>query len=178
VSWTNTEGTVAAIDVLVRDTDGGWREVAMDVTPAANGERTRVPFDPVDATGVRLVFATPGSYLKIPEVTVLGGPTAGAPEHPAWDAGTEYTAGARVMFEGAAFEASWWTRDAEPGSSPWGPWQEIASTEDGAVVWTPSRIFVAGDVVEHDDVTYEAAWWTRNQEPGASPWGPWEATGS
>ncbi|WP_407320032.1 carbohydrate-binding protein [Isoptericola halotolerans] len=87
-----------------------------------------------------------------------------------------YTAGDRVMHEGAVFEATWWTRDAEPGSSPWGSWQEIASTDDGTAVWTESRIFVAGDVVEHDGETYTAQWWTRNQEPGASAWGPWELT--
>ncbi|WP_418275030.1 carbohydrate-binding protein [Isoptericola jiangsuensis] len=40
-------------------------------------------------------------------------------------------------------------------------------------MWTPSRVFVAGDLVVHDDVTYVAWWWTRNQVPGASAWGPW-----
>ncbi|WP_407320419.1 family 16 glycoside hydrolase [Isoptericola halotolerans] len=99
-----------------------------------------------------------------------------APEHPVWDASTVYTAGDRVTHEGAVFEATWWTRDAEPGSSPWGSWQEIASTDDGTAVWTESRIFVAGDVVEHDGATYTARWWTRNQQPGGSPWGPWELT--
>jgi hypothetical protein len=178
VSWTNTEGTVTAADVLVREADGGWHEVATDVAPAANGESTTVPFDPVSATGVRLVLSTPGSYLKVPEVTVLGEETAAAPEHPAWDASTVYDTGDRVSHEGAVFEATWWTRDQEPGSSPWGSWQEIASTDDGTAVWTESRIFVAGDVVSHDGETYTARWWTRNQEPGASAWGPWEANGS
>ncbi|MCA5894560.1 Ig-like domain-containing protein [Isoptericola sp. NEAU-Y5] len=95
----------------------------------------------------------------------------------AWDASVGYTAGDRVSFDGSVFEASWWTKDQEPGGSPWGPWQEIASTEDGTAVWTSSRIFTAGDVVEHDGARYEAQWWTRNQEPGGSPSGPWEPTG-
>ncbi|PRZ08687.1 chitodextrinase [Isoptericola sp. CG 20/1183] len=96
-----------------------------------------------------------------------------APEHPAWDATAVYDAGDRVTHEGAVFEATWWTRNQEPGTSPWGSWQEVAETSDGTAVWTPSRIFVAGDVVEHDGVQYEAQWWTRNAEPGGSPWGPW-----
>ncbi|WP_106267073.1 MULTISPECIES: alpha-L-arabinofuranosidase C-terminal domain-containing protein [Isoptericola] len=96
------------------------------------------------------------------------------PEHPAWDASTVYTAGDRVTHDGAVFEATWWTRNQEPGSSPWGSWQEIAATSDGTALWTESRIFVAGDVVEHDGARYTARWWTRNQEPGGSPWGPWE----
>ncbi|WP_407318802.1 carbohydrate-binding protein [Isoptericola halotolerans] len=172
VSWTNTEGTVTAADVLVREADGGWHEVATDVAPAAYGESTTVPFDPVSVTGVRLVLSTPGSYLKVREVTVLG-EVAAAPELSAWDAGTAYSAGDRVAFHGVAFEATWWTRDVEPGSSPWGSWQEIAETSDGMAVWTESRIFTAGDVVEHDGARYEAQWWTRNQEPGGSKHGPW-----
>ncbi|WP_402464004.1 carbohydrate-binding protein [Isoptericola aurantiacus] len=94
---------------------------------------------------------------------------------PVWDAGTVYTAGDRVTFEGALFEATWWTKNQAPGE-PYGPWQEIAETSDGVAVWTPSRIFTAGDVVVHDGVTYTAQWWTRNQEPGTSSWGPWQVS--
>ncbi len=100
-----------------------------------------------------------------------------APEHPVWDASAVYVAGDRVSFDGRMFEASWWTRDQEPGASPWGPWQEVAETEDGTSVWTASRIFVEGDVAAHEGATYAAQWWTRNQEPGGSAWGPWELTG-
>ena len=99
------------------------------------------------------------------------------PEYPVWDAESVYTAGDRVSFEGSVFEATWWTRGDEPGASPYSSWQEIAETAEGVAVWTPSRIFTAGDVVVHDGETYTARWWTRNQEPASSPWGPWEVTG-
>ncbi|MCA5892518.1 Ig-like domain-containing protein [Isoptericola sp. NEAU-Y5] len=92
----------------------------------------------------------------------------------AWEAGTVYTAGDRVSHDGALWEATWWTKGQEPGSSVWGLWQEVAVTADGTAVWTPSRIFEAGDVVEHDGARYTARWWTRNQEPGLTVWGPWE----
>ncbi|WP_402461518.1 alpha-L-arabinofuranosidase C-terminal domain-containing protein [Isoptericola aurantiacus] len=92
---------------------------------------------------------------------------------PVWDASTVYTAGDRVTFEGSVFEATWWTRGDEPGASPYSSWQEIAETAEGVAVWTPSRIFTAGDVVVHDGVTYTAKWWTRNQEPGTGQGGPW-----
>ncbi|GAA1713834.1 hypothetical protein GCM10009809_07570 [Isoptericola hypogeus] len=94
----------------------------------------------------------------------------------AWDTQATYTAGDRVSHDGAVWEATWWTRNQTPGASVWGPWQEIAEAADGTVVWTPSRIFVAGDVViTHDGRTYTARWWTRNQEPG-DPHGPWTPT--
>lgn len=46
--------------------------------------------------------------------------------YPAWDAQRQYDEGDRVMHEGVAFEAQWWTRgdspaagQADPGASPW-----------------------------------------------------------
>ncbi|WP_425483774.1 carbohydrate-binding protein [Isoptericola chiayiensis] len=38
-------------------------------------------------------------------------------------------------------------------------------------------MFTAGDVVVHDGETHTAKWWTRNQVPASSAWGPWEVTG-
>jgi chitodextrinase len=43
---------------------------------------------------------------------------------------------------------------------------------DGTAVWTPTRIFVAGDVVVYQGKRYVAQWWTRNQRP-ETPYGPW-----
>ncbi|WP_407320254.1 alginate lyase family protein [Isoptericola halotolerans] len=93
---------------------------------------------------------------------------------PAWGAATVYTEGDRVSFDGTLWEATWWTSAQEPGTSPYGPWQEVASISDGTPAWTASRIFTEGVVVIHHDERYEAKWWTRNQEPGA-PYGPWRA---
>lgn len=53
-----------------------------------------------------------------------------------------------------------------------GAWNEIASKADGTALWTPSRVFTTGDVVEFDGRLWEAKWWTRNQVPG-DRWGPW-----
>ena len=43
-----------------------------------------------------------------------------------------------------------------------------------APTWDPDEIYTEGDRVSYNGSTWEAQWWTRNQEPGASPWGPWE----
>jgi chitodextrinase len=94
----------------------------------------------------------------------------------AWAAGTTYTAGSRVAFDGSVWAASWWTRNQEPDGSPHGPWQEVTETFDGTAAWTPSRIFDDGDFVVHDNTLYEARWWTRGQEPG-HPTGPWRPVG-
>ncbi|MGF0115471.1 glycoside hydrolase family 97 catalytic domain-containing protein [Promicromonospora sp. Marseille-Q5078] len=93
---------------------------------------------------------------------------------PAWEQGTAYAAGDRVTSGDATWVASWWTRGQQPGATATGPWQEIATTDDGTAVWTDSRIFTAGEFAVHDGTTYEARWWTRNQEPGDlhGPWRP------
>jgi len=71
VAFTNIEGTIARFGVEYRDAAGAWHATtAQAVAPAANGTRTAVALEPVWASAVRLTFATPGSYLKIPELTV------------------------------------------------------------------------------------------------------------
>ncbi|MFE6968823.1 exo-alpha-sialidase [Isoptericola sp. NPDC057653] len=104
----------------------------------------------------------------------LDGPRVAFPA-PAWDASRAYGAGDEVGFGGSTWRASWWTRAEEPGSTTTGSWQEILVDEAGRTVWTPSRVFHQGDVVTHDGAAYTARWWTRDQEPGRSGSGPWQA---
>ncbi|OLT53552.1 discoidin domain-containing protein [Cellulosimicrobium sp. CUA-896] len=73
VRLTNTEGTITGITVEHRDADGAWAPTsATAVAPAANGTLTTVRFDAVTSDALRLTFDTPGSYLKISELTVAG----------------------------------------------------------------------------------------------------------
>jgi 5'-nucleotidase len=105
-----------------------------------------------------------------------------APQAPAWDARTVYVDGDRVSRDGHEFEAQWWTRGEVPGSTPWGSWMEVGAAvpaADGTVsAWTPSWVYTDGETVAHDGRLWKATWWTRNQEPGASPWAPWQDLGA
>ena len=96
-----------------------------------------------------------------------------APVADTWDSSVAYDAGAEVEFEGRHYLAAWWTQGAEPGQSVHGAWQEIATADDGLALWTPSRIFVAGDHAWFDDTLYEARWWTRAEQPDDG--GAWAA---
>lgn len=97
------------------------------------------------------------------------------PEAPAeWSNDQTYTARDRVSHDGAVWEASWWTHGEIPGSTTWGAWQEIAATSDGTMVWTATRIFNSGNVVEHDGSRYVARWWTRNEVPTSSAGSAWK----
>jgi len=96
------------------------------------------------------------------------------PPPPAWNASTIYNNGDLVTYQGKTWKAMWWTQNQAPGASVYGPWQEIATAKDGTAIWTPTRVFYAGDVVVYNGTKYVAQWWTRNEKPGQQ-WGPWKA---
>lgn len=101
----------------------------------------------------------------------LGG--QGVPPGPAaWISSKIYTTGDKVTYSGKVFRAQWWTSGEVPGSSAYGSWEELATAADGTAIWTPSRVFNAGDVVVYNAKLYKAQWWTRNQVPGGVG-GPW-----
>jgi chitinase len=116
-----------------------------------------------------------------------------------WDSSTTYTGGDQAVYDGSLWEASWWTRGDEPGSSQWGPWEEIGPCNGGSdggdgsdgsdgsdggdggtgncsgiSAWDSSATYTGGEQVVYDNAIYEASWWTSGDEPGASQWGPWE----
>ncbi|MGC0369098.1 OmpL47-type beta-barrel domain-containing protein [Microbacterium sp. SLBN-111] len=72
VHFTNIEGTIAGVSAEYRAPSGEWMPVELtgSAPTVTNGTETTLSFTKVLATGLRLTFATPGSYLKIPEIVV------------------------------------------------------------------------------------------------------------
>jgi chitinase len=73
-------------------------------------------------------YETPWDYIGpvLPGETPIPIPTLPADTYPDWDGEAVYDAGQRVMFQGLAFEAKWWTEgdspeasSTEPDNSPW-----------------------------------------------------------
>lgn len=54
--------------------------------------------------------------------------------------------------------------------------QEEPEPEPDAPAWSATETYTAGDTVTHDGSLWKASWWTANQKPGASPYGPWQET--
>src|SRR5699024_753274 len=96
------------------------------------------------------------------------------PHH--WDADLTYQAADRVSYDGRVFVAQWWTRGQMPGE-PTGAWAELGDEvnygEHDVRRWTPSWTYTGGELVVHEGQLYEAAWWNRNEEPGADD-GAWQ----
>ncbi|MFH8252278.1 glycoside hydrolase family 43 protein [Microbacterium sp. B2969] len=90
VAFTNGEGSPKTVGVRYRGVDGVWRDTSATAAPiAAAGTQTTVGFTPVVATAVRLTFATPSTYLKIPEISVMGTLAAAPPALPVVEASVE-----------------------------------------------------------------------------------------
>jgi predicted extracellular nuclease len=107
---------------------------------------------------------------------VVGLTLPSTPVAPAWSSSTVYSTGDTVTYQGATWQALWWTQNQQPGD-PNGPWEQMATAADGTELWTPSRVFNGGETVEYQGATYLAQWYTRNQTPG-DPNGPWEQMAS
>jgi PKD repeat protein len=55
----------------------------------------------------------------------------------AWDSEQVYDPGDSgvpeyAIYDGSLWNAQWWTRGDKPGSSEWGPWEEVKSCDDGS----------------------------------------------
>ncbi|MBG6085188.1 ExeM/NucH family extracellular endonuclease [Zhihengliuella flava] len=110
---------------------------------------------------------------------LASGPPAAAP----WEADATYRAGDTVSYDGATFEAQWYSRNQEPGANPYSAWAEqgepvaCAALETTAAAWTPSEVYTGGETVVHGGQAFTAQWYSRNQEPGQRH-GPWELAGA
>lgn len=120
------------------------------------------------------VVAEPsGTTVRVPVTVEVDDPGA-----PAWESTVVYTGGDVVTYDGATWQAQWWTQGQAPGATPWGPWMQLGDQTQCGQEWTASAVYTSGDTVVHEGRTYEAQWWTRAQEPAATPWGPWKDTGA
>ncbi|WP_204742279.1 glycosyl hydrolase family 18 protein [Glaciihabitans arcticus] len=61
-----------------------------------------------------------------------------------------------------------------PPVEPEDPEEPTDPTDPGATTWTAGQVYVGGDTVLYNGVTYRAAWWTQGDVPGADQWGPWK----
>ncbi|MGI6109127.1 MAG: glycosyl hydrolase family 18 protein [Eubacteriaceae bacterium] len=88
----------------------------------------------------------------------------------AWSAGSTYFQGDKVTYDGITWTAKYYTKGDTPGASD-GPWEREAQLDsDGLEVWYEGKVYTAGERVNHNDVQWEAKWWT-NTEPGSdSSW--------
>nr|BFE81650.1 hypothetical protein GCM10020093_042510 [Planobispora longispora] len=67
-----------------------------------------------------------------------------------------------------------------PGPDPT-PTPTVTEDPDGTCAdpaWEAGKVYTGGNKVSHKDRTWEAKWWTQNNEPGTTgEWGVWKDLG-
>jgi uncharacterized repeat protein (TIGR02543 family) len=146
---------------------------AITLTPPIRYAYTFAGWQGTGITGTAMSVTIPAGSTGDRSYTATWVPAA-----PTWSATTVYVAGDKVVYEGKLYVASWWTKNDRPGAVD-GPWQEIGQpviTARGVyTTWTPSAIYTGGQTVAFGGHLFTAAWWTRNDVPGAVTKlaGPW-----
>ncbi|WP_314323315.1 discoidin domain-containing protein [Paenarthrobacter ilicis] len=73
VTITSAEKAAASLTVQYQDAAGAWKNTsAGTISGLSLSSPTTVSFDAVTTRGIRIAFATPGSYTKIAEVAIAG----------------------------------------------------------------------------------------------------------
>ncbi|EQB38584.1 hypothetical protein M948_08335 [Virgibacillus sp. CM-4] len=72
-----------------------------------------------------------GNLYPASSLTVSTSEEGATCEYPAWEAATSYVGGDRVQHNNNLYEAKWWTKGEEPGTTgEWGPWKIIESCNE------------------------------------------------
>jgi len=128
-----------------------------------------------DDSPFRFVRIVNGQILNVAELNLFGSTVS------AWNPTTVYDSGDRVSHGGAVYVAQWWTKGETPGTTTTGSWMAegalVPAAGEGVRTWTPSWVYLGGEVVESGGHTYRAKWWTRGQQPGGAN-GPWQDLGA
>jgi chitodextrinase len=180
-------GTARVNEVLTAD-PGEWSantalryQWSADGAAIAGADKTTLIVTPALA-GKQITVTVTGSKAGWADVSATSAAVGPVGQHPVWSRTTIYDSGERVSYNGRVFEAQWWTRGETPGSSAYGAWAEVgAPAYCGAEIvraWTASWVYLGGELVVHNGHSWQAKWWTRNQAPGASQWGPWQDLGA
>ena len=97
--------------------------------------------------------------------------------YPAWNKASVYAKGKRVLYQGMAYQAKWYTQGDSPNPDrPWEtPWQpvsvDLASSKSdlGASLpdWSGAIAYEAGSQIRYQGVAYEATRWNQADAPGS-----------
>jgi chitinase len=105
---------------------------------------------------------------------------------PAWNAGTAYTGGQQVSYNGHLWTAKWWTQGDIPGNNSQNVWTDNGACGGGGTTtppaggcpaaWNATSVYVNGNTVSYNGHKWTAKWWTQGDTPGGSA-GVWTDNG-
>lgn len=116
--------------------------------------------------------------------------------YPIWQPSSAYVAGYKVVWQGAIYQANWWSQGTAPGSTAADattsdPWLLIGPVPSGSVAytphllvpgiqpaWSPTKVYRQGNRVSFHGLPYQARWYSQGSQPldelPSNPSSPWE----
>lgn len=112
--------------------------------------------------------------------------------YPLWRSAKAYTVGEKVVWQDRVYEAKWYSQGDQPDApvrqvweTPWrylGPVLDIdraavaqVRAKDGdRPLWSPERVYIAGDEVVLGNQAFQARWWTQGNRPLEDPDQPYD----
>ncbi|MBQ4837754.1 basic secretory protein-like protein [Pseudoalteromonas luteoviolacea] len=88
-----------------------------------------------------------------------------------WQDKISYKKGQRVTYQGAVYQAKWWSEGDLPATNTSGAWQFVQFMNGEGEVsnpWLHAQVYTKGQVVAYKGEIFKAKWWTLNEVPGAS----------
>lgn len=134
-AWSNTKTYVAGDKVVY---NGNIFEAKWWTLGDVPGTAEWGPWKLIEASGKELVSAVVNANYNDANSIIDKGSVAVSLNDetiPLWDKSTTYVTGNQVRYNGAVYEAKWWTLGDTPSSIDWGPWKYIRTV--GEVIPTP-----------------------------------------
>ncbi|GIQ67332.1 chitin-binding protein [Xylanibacillus composti] len=139
------------------------------------------------------IFDTQNAFYQAIDVNLSinpSAPTTPPPGHPGdpnrfgeieeWVSIRPYQAGEIVRYNGAVWEAVYYSRGVVPGTN--NAWRLVDGSPNNPnpgpnpgqyPAWNPNTVYT-NEIVSHNGQLWQAQWWTQGQEPGTTgQWGPW-----
>ncbi|GAA2362848.1 glycosyl hydrolase family 18 protein [Dactylosporangium salmoneum] len=155
-------------------------EIVTDVSGSAAACPTSSP-TPTGSTGP----STSASPSKSPSSSPSTSPSTGTCSAAAWNAGTAYTGGAVVSYNGHTWKAQWWTQGETPGSAAvWadqgacGGGTTTTPTGNCPAAWSAGTAYSGGATASYNGHKWTAKWWTQGDIPGNNSQNVWTDNGA
>ncbi|MEK9988121.1 MAG: lytic polysaccharide monooxygenase [Halieaceae bacterium] len=166
----------AAGDTVVGDewSVGDTADLKLHLHEAIEGELTLVVVaDAIDTNGTEQMTAVVRveDTRTAPDATGDGEETCkitdpAAASYPDYQAGTTYTGGEMISYNGLVYRAKWWTRGNAPDRT-----DAFELISDVVLEYSESTVYQGGDRTRYQGKLYEAKWWTRGTAPSdRDPW--------
>lgn len=88
-----------------------------------------------------------------------------------WESDRKYVKGDEVVYNGALWQAKWWSEGNTPENGVQSPWQEVY--EDIVSPWSATTVYTEGDQIILEGKVWEAKWWNEGRKPELTEGNPW-----